>query len=142
MLKAQARPVHLYMEANPNPNSLKFVANFVLVDEAVFSEEVFLDVQLNDLANNEIACAAILAQLYDLLYYTFELNRCFGHPKWFDFVRSNRGKACFDKFIDARRIRRAGQAHLVHHWVIYHIDYYLWNGFGIVESVFGLTSAP
>ena len=35
MLKAQARPVHLYMEANPNPNSLKFVANFVLVDEGI-----------------------------------------------------------------------------------------------------------
>ncbi|MBC6367172.1 NifU family protein [Algoriphagus sp. AK58] len=35
MLKAQARPVHLYMEANPNPNSLKFVANFMLVDEGV-----------------------------------------------------------------------------------------------------------
>ncbi len=35
MLQAQARPVHLYMEANPNPNSLKFVANFMLVDEGV-----------------------------------------------------------------------------------------------------------
>ncbi|KPQ16210.1 NifU family protein [Algoriphagus formosus] len=35
MLKAQAKPVHLYMEANPNPNSLKFVANFMLVDDGV-----------------------------------------------------------------------------------------------------------
>ena len=35
MLQAQARPVHLYMEANPNPNSLKFVANFMLVDEGL-----------------------------------------------------------------------------------------------------------
>lgn len=35
MLKVQAHPVHLYMEANPNPNSLKFVANFMLVDEGV-----------------------------------------------------------------------------------------------------------
>lgn len=35
MLKAQARPVHLYMEANPNPNSLKFVANFMLVEEGL-----------------------------------------------------------------------------------------------------------
>lgn len=35
MLQAQARPVHLYMEANPNPNSLKFVANFMLVDDGV-----------------------------------------------------------------------------------------------------------
>ncbi|MFM2251332.1 MAG: hypothetical protein RLZZ358_2262 [Bacteroidota bacterium] len=35
MLQAQARPVHLYMEANPNPNSLKFVANFMLVEEGL-----------------------------------------------------------------------------------------------------------
>jgi Fe-S cluster biogenesis protein NfuA len=35
MLTAQTRPVHLYMEANPNPNSLKFVANFMLVEEGV-----------------------------------------------------------------------------------------------------------
>jgi len=35
MLKAQTRPVHLYMEANPNPNSLKFVANFMLVEDGV-----------------------------------------------------------------------------------------------------------
>jgi Fe-S cluster biogenesis protein NfuA len=35
MLKSQARPVHLYMEANPNPNSLKFVANFMLVEEGL-----------------------------------------------------------------------------------------------------------
>lgn len=35
MLQAQARPVHLYMEANPNPNSLKFVANFMLVEDGI-----------------------------------------------------------------------------------------------------------
>lgn len=35
MLQAQKRPVHLYMEANPNPNSLKFVANFMLTEEGV-----------------------------------------------------------------------------------------------------------
>ena len=35
MLKAQAKPVHLYMEANPNPNSLKFVANFMLVEDGL-----------------------------------------------------------------------------------------------------------
>jgi Fe-S cluster biogenesis protein NfuA len=35
MLKAQVKPVHLYMEANPNPNSLKFVANFMLVEDGV-----------------------------------------------------------------------------------------------------------
>ncbi|MGY6558627.1 MAG: NifU family protein [Nitritalea sp.] len=35
MLQAQEKPVHIYMEANPNPNSLKFVANFLLVDEGI-----------------------------------------------------------------------------------------------------------
>jgi len=35
MLKAQVKPVHLYMEANPNPNSLKFVANFMFVEDGV-----------------------------------------------------------------------------------------------------------
>lgn len=35
MLQAQAKPVHLYMEANPNPNSLKFVANFMLVEDGL-----------------------------------------------------------------------------------------------------------
>ncbi len=35
MLQTQKRPVHIYMEANPNPNSLKFVINFMLADEGV-----------------------------------------------------------------------------------------------------------
>jgi len=30
------KKVHLYMEANPNPNSLKFVANFMLVQEGEY----------------------------------------------------------------------------------------------------------
>lgn len=35
MLQTQKRPVHIYMEANPNPNSLKFVVNFMLIDEGI-----------------------------------------------------------------------------------------------------------
>lgn len=35
MLQAQKRPVHIYMEANPNPNSMKFVVNFMLADDGV-----------------------------------------------------------------------------------------------------------
>jgi NFU1 iron-sulfur cluster scaffold homolog, mitochondrial len=35
MLQAQKRPVHIYLEANPNPNSLKFVVNFMLAEEGV-----------------------------------------------------------------------------------------------------------
>lgn len=33
MNTAEKRPVNIYMEANPNPNSMKFVANFMLVPE-------------------------------------------------------------------------------------------------------------
>lgn len=35
MLETQKRPVHIYMEANPNPNSLKFVVNFMLTEDGV-----------------------------------------------------------------------------------------------------------
>lgn len=35
MLQTQKRPVHIYMEANPNPNSLKFVVNFMLAEEGI-----------------------------------------------------------------------------------------------------------
>lgn len=35
MLEAQKKPVHLYLEANPNPNSLKFVVNFMLADDGI-----------------------------------------------------------------------------------------------------------
>ncbi|TVP51654.1 MAG: NifU family protein [Mongoliibacter sp.] len=35
MLQAQKRPVHIYLEANPNPNSLKFVVNFMLADDGI-----------------------------------------------------------------------------------------------------------
>lgn len=32
-VKPQSRNVHIYLESNPNPNSLKFVVNFMLVPE-------------------------------------------------------------------------------------------------------------
>ncbi|MBS9523671.1 NifU family protein [Litoribacter ruber] len=35
MLQAQKRPVQIYMEENPNPNSLKFVVNFMLADDGI-----------------------------------------------------------------------------------------------------------
>lgn len=35
MLQAQKRPTTIYMEANPNPNSLKFVVNFMLVEDGL-----------------------------------------------------------------------------------------------------------
>jgi len=35
MLQPTNRHVHIYMESNPNPNSLKFVANFMLAEEGL-----------------------------------------------------------------------------------------------------------
>lgn len=35
MLQTEKRPVHIYMEANPNPNSLKFVVNFMLAGDGI-----------------------------------------------------------------------------------------------------------
>jgi NFU1 iron-sulfur cluster scaffold homolog, mitochondrial len=35
MLQAQKRPVTIYLEANPNPNSMKFVANHMLLDDGI-----------------------------------------------------------------------------------------------------------
>ncbi|NVK82871.1 MAG: NifU N-terminal domain-containing protein, partial [Cytophagia bacterium] len=29
------RPVNIYMEANPNPNSMKFVVNFMLLQDGI-----------------------------------------------------------------------------------------------------------
>lgn len=46
------RPVNLYLEANPNPNSLKFVANFMLLPEG----------KTYDFADKDSAAASPLAQ--------------------------------------------------------------------------------
>lgn len=46
------RPVNLYLEANPNPNSLKFVANFMLLQEG----------KTYDFADKDSAAASPLAQ--------------------------------------------------------------------------------
>src|ERR1044071_6256704 len=35
MLSAPPKKIHLYLESNPNPNSLKFVANEMLVPESM-----------------------------------------------------------------------------------------------------------
>ncbi|WP_226390108.1 NifU family protein [Penaeicola halotolerans] len=35
MLQATKRPVNIYMEANPNPNSMKFVLNFMLLGDGI-----------------------------------------------------------------------------------------------------------
>lgn len=32
-IQTHSRNVHIYLESNPNPNSLKFVVNFILVPE-------------------------------------------------------------------------------------------------------------
>lgn len=53
------RPVHIYLEANPNPNSLKFVLNFMIVPEAEAFD--FPDVQ-------SAAHAPLAKKLFDLSF--------------------------------------------------------------------------
>jgi Fe-S cluster biogenesis protein NfuA len=59
MLKAVPKSVHIYLESNPNPNSLKFVVNEMLVPDGMNF----------DFANPEAAAEAPLAQ--ELFMYPF-----------------------------------------------------------------------
>jgi NFU1 iron-sulfur cluster scaffold homolog, mitochondrial len=59
MLKAVPKDIHIYLESNPNPNSLKFVANEMLVPDGMSF----------DFANPEQAVDAPLAQ--ELFMYPF-----------------------------------------------------------------------
>lgn len=64
MNTTEKRPVNVYTESNPNPNSLKFVANFMLVPEGVSKD--FPD-------RTEASRAPLALQLFDLPY----VNRVF-----------------------------------------------------------------
>jgi NFU1 iron-sulfur cluster scaffold homolog, mitochondrial len=59
MLKAVPKDIHIYLESNPNPNSLKFVANEMLVPDGMSF----------DFANPEQAADAPLSQ--ELFMYPF-----------------------------------------------------------------------
>ena len=59
MLKAVPKSVHIYLESNPNPNSLKFVVNEMLVPDGMNF----------DFASPEAAAEAPLAQ--ELFMYPF-----------------------------------------------------------------------
>lgn len=56
---SQKRPVNIYLEANPNPNSLKFVVNFMLLPEG----------SSQDFPDQESAANAPLAQ--ELFNFTY-----------------------------------------------------------------------
>lgn len=59
MQSLESKPVSLYIEANPNPNSLKFVANFMLVKEG----------ETYDFPSKVSAASSPIAQqLFDLPY--------------------------------------------------------------------------
>lgn len=67
METANSRTVHVYLEANPNPNSLKFVANFMLVGEG----------ENYDFPDKESAKGAPLAEelfTYDYVKRVFYMN--------------------------------------------------------------------
>ncbi|GHB47770.1 NifU family protein [Mongoliitalea lutea] len=60
MLQAQKRPVHIYMEANPNPNSMKFVVNFMLADDGIsFDYPTQESTETSPLANELFNFAAV-----------------------------------------------------------------------------------
>ena len=59
MLKAVPKSIHIYLESNPNPNSLKFVTNEMLIPDGMNF----------DFANPEAAAEAPLAQ--ELFMYPF-----------------------------------------------------------------------
>lgn len=64
MLKASPKNIHIYLESNPNPNSLKFVLNEVLIPDGMSF----------DFPNQESATEAPLA--LELLQYPY-VNRVF-----------------------------------------------------------------
>ena len=114
----------------------------MLVDEAVFIQKVLVDMHLDYLANNEVACTAFLTEFDDLLHFAFKLHRCFGDAKGRYFLGSERGKACLNEFVNIRCIRGACEAHLVYHVVVDYVDHDFRNYFGVVEGVFALAGAP
>lgn len=60
MLQTQKRPVHIYMEANPNPNSMKFVVNFMLADDGIsFDYPTQESTETSPLANELFNFAAV-----------------------------------------------------------------------------------
>jgi Fe-S cluster biogenesis protein NfuA len=59
MLKAAPKAIHIYLESNPNPNSLKFVVNEILIPEGI----------IFDFPNPASAESAPLAQ--ELFMYPF-----------------------------------------------------------------------
>ena len=63
------RSVNIYMEANPNPNSLKFVANYMLVPQG----------ESYDFPNLESASEAPLAQALFKFDYVITFGLSYGN---------------------------------------------------------------
>lgn len=90
MLQAQKRPVHLYMEANPNPNSLKFVANFMLADEGVSYDYPNLESTANSpLAKELFNFAAVERVFIASNFVTVTKADSVDWPEIQDFIRNH-----------------------------------------------------
>jgi len=90
MLQAQKRPVHLYMEANPNPNSLKFVANFMLADEGVSYDYPNLESTSNSpLAKELFNFAAVERVFIASNFVTVTKTESVEWPEIQDFIRNH-----------------------------------------------------
>lgn len=107
MLQAQKRPVHLYMEANPNPNSLKFVANFMLADEGVSYDYPNLESTANSpLAKELFNFAAVERVFIASNFVTVTKADSVDWPEIQDFIRNHiksyleEGKAPVNAILD------------------------------------------
>ncbi|EKB50088.1 NifU family protein [Cecembia lonarensis] len=90
MLQAQKRPVHIYMEANPNPNSLKFVVNFMLADDGIsFDYPNPESTENSPLAKELFNFAAVERVFIASNFVTVTKNEEVEWPEIQDFVRNH-----------------------------------------------------
>ncbi|AGA77785.1 NifU family protein [Echinicola vietnamensis] len=107
MLQAQKKPVHIYMEANPNPNSLKFVVNFMLTDEGVsFDYPDEKSTENSQLAKELFNFAAVERVFIASNFVTVTKNDGVEWPEVQDFIRDHirqyleSGKPAIDVVLD------------------------------------------
>lgn len=90
MLQTEKRPVHIYMEANPNPNSLKFVVNFMLAGDGVSYDYPDMDSASNSpLARELFNFAAVDRVFVAANFVTVTKKDDVEWPEIQDFIRTH-----------------------------------------------------
>lgn len=90
MLQAQKRPVHIYLEANPNPNSLKFVVNFMLTDDGISFDYPNQESTENSPLANELFNFAAVERVFIAANFVTVTKQ--GNVEWIeiqDFIRDH-----------------------------------------------------